>query len=132
MLVRMLPDNSRTVTAQIDAARDRKDRPKADGPEQTPRWSQTNWQLHAMREEIRHLQYTVIRVASAMAGSKKASSPPKPLPTPVDQRKQRIASEDKAALFLHLSSQLKFEGQADGDVQSIPVDAARPPEDREP
>jgi hypothetical protein len=123
VLVRCLPDDSRTVTAQIDASRDQKDKPKSDGPTPTPRWNQTNWQLHALREEVRHLQYTVVRVASAMAGSKKASSPPKPLPTPVDRRKPQIASADKAALFLHLSSQLRFEGQ-DADSSSGPVGSA--------
>lgn len=111
MLVRGLPDDSRLVTAQIDAARDEKDRPKAEGPQPTPRWSQSNWQLHALREEVRHLQYTVVAVATSMSGGKKAGSPPKPLPTPIDRRKPLVSAEDKARAFLALTAQLKFEGQ---------------------
>lgn len=113
MLVKGLPDDSRLVTAQIDATRDLKDRPKSDGLQPTPRWGQTEWQLHALREEVRHLQYTVVAVASSLAGGKKAGSPPKPLPTPVDRRKPQISAADKAAIFRHLTAQLKFEGQAD-------------------
>jgi hypothetical protein len=114
VLVKGLPDDSRLVTAQIDAARDLRDRPKSDGPEPTPRWGQTEWQLHALREEVRHLQYTVVAVASSLAGGKKAGSPPKPLPTPVDRRKPQIAAADKATIWRHLTAQLKFEGQPSG------------------
>jgi hypothetical protein len=121
VLVRMLPDDSRTVTAQIDATRDRKDKPKSDGLPGTPRWSQENWQLHAIREELRYLQYTVVRVATAVAGGKKTGAPPKPLPTPVDRRKPRVASADKAALWRHLTAQLKFEGTSNATEVSGPA-----------
>jgi hypothetical protein len=119
VLVHALPDDSRTVTAQIDATRDLKDRPKSDGPEPTPRWGPENWQLNGLREDVRNLQYTVVRVAQAMGGSKQKAPEPKPLPTPVDPRKQRIASADKAELFRYLTSQLKFEDQADGDTPAV-------------
>lgn len=79
VLVDGLPQDSRTVTAQIDVARDL-DLPKPDGPEPTQRWGQDNHQLQSLRDDIRLLHHTVI---SALGGKPGKFAP---LPRPTDRR----------------------------------------------